>query len=351
MSAQYDITAVARSQAQSTAPTFSELAPLFASLSFTESVLEADSAEVTVSLETLDDAVKQRLRDLVAEPMEIWIYRDGVHIFSGTVTGGNISGPTVSLAVKAIPYYMSYMLVTTDKTYTNVDQFTIAKELVDDWQALDYGNFGLVTSGIGTSSILRTSDIPGALEPIAVSEVVYPMGAADNGFDVSYVPSTRALVFTNPEKGSDLSASVFLERGIQSPNVRFSVSPGIVASDVYLTGTSAEKDPITATASTASVRSTFGRTGVAGGIDKVSSPSLLSDFADAWAAERATALFQPGGGLIPVAGAEYSDFAAGDTVSYGYDAGLGFQSGSYRILRRKVTVADNGTETMEVEFS
>jgi hypothetical protein len=54
--------------------------------------------------------------------------------------------------------------------------------------------------------------------------------------------------------------------------------------------------------------------------------------------------------MIPVAGASVEDFNVGDTVTYTYDAGLGQQTGPYRIRKRRVTVTEAGQEHMAVDF-
>jgi hypothetical protein len=153
-----------------------------------------------------------------------------------------------------------------------------------------------------------------------------------------------------PKVGSDLSASVFLDIGIMSPNIRFSVAPGIIASDVYLTGTATGESPLTSTKSNTAIRESFGRAGLGGAADNVSEQALLDDLAQASVDARGVAFFQPGGNLIPVSGAGYTDFAVGDTVAYSYDAGLGLQSGNYRVIKREVSVDDDGTESLTVGF-
>lgn len=351
MAAQYDIVAVGRTPQQTVTPLLAELGPLYADFSITEEVDGPGEADFSVDVETLGSDVKDRLRDLRAKPMEIWVYRNGTMIYAGPVIGGQISGTKVTMTTKGLLYYLRYMLVTTDKTWTTTDQFTIAKTVIDDWQGLDYGHYGLVATAIGTSGVTRTLDLPGATEPLVVADVIRDLGMADNGFDAEVVPSTRAVVLTNPSKGTDLSTSVFLERGIQSPDIRFSVAPGIVASDVYLTATGEGSDPLTATKFLAATRSTFGRSGFATSADSVNTQALADDLAQAVLDARGEALFQPGANLLPVAGAGYDDFGVGDTVTYSFDAGLGRQTGTYRIAKRTLEVGDDGTETMGVEFA
>ena len=53
---------------------------------------------------------------------------------------------------------------------------------------------------------------------------------------------------------------------------------------------------------------------------------------------------------MPIVGADVDDFGVGDTITYTFDAGLGQQTGTYRIVKRTITVAESGQETMAVEF-
>lgn len=348
--AQYDIVTAARTPAQTSAPTLAELGPLYGTFSIVEELDGPGSGDFNIDITTLTSDIKDRLRDLLTYPTEIWVYRDGVMIYAGPIIGGQINDTVITLGTRGLQFYLQYMYVTTNKTWTAIDQFTIAKEVVDDWQALDYGNFGIVTTGIGTSGQTRTIFIPGALEPIAVGTFLRDLGAADNGFDSLVVPDTRELVLSYPRKGTDLSSSVFLERGIQSPDIRFSVAPGVVCSDVFLTATGEGSDPLTSTAFAAGIRSTFGRAGFATSADNVIDQTMSDDLAQGVLDARSTALFQPGARLLPVAGAQYDDFSVGDTVTYSFDAGLGLQSGSYRVTKRSISVGTDGNEIMAVEF-
>jgi hypothetical protein len=282
--------------------------------------------------------------------MEVWLYRDGVQVFAGPVVGGSISGTTLTLNCSDLLLYLQYMVLTANESWTAVDQFTIVKELVDDWQALTYGNYGISTLLVGTSGQVRTLAIPAATERVTVWEAVQDLAQANNGFDIWVDPDARTLELDYPSRGSDLTSTVFLERGIKSADARFSVAPGIIASEVYLTGTAASATPITAVKSDTVLRSTFGRCGMGASVDNVTEQAMLDDLAQAAVDLRGAPLFQPGAGLIPVAGAEFDDFGVGDQVTYAYDSGLGLQSGAYRIRRRETVVGADGTEDMKVEF-
>lgn len=348
----YTVVAVSRTPAQSAGPNLLELGPLLGAFTYTNNLYEPGKATVTSTVDGLISDIKTKLIDLSATPLEVWIYRDSTMVFAGPVMGGTIQDGSLTLECQDLLGYLGYMLVTTAEAWEATEQATIVKALVDDWQALDYGNFGIVTSDMGTTGTTRTQSLAGDKTPFIVLDEVLRLAKADNGFNPYVEPATRKLK-TPAARGSDLSGLVILERGVKSASVRFSVAPGLIASEVYALGTDAENTPITATTSNTALRAAFGRVGYAASVDATAGDTtLLSDFAAAWKAERASQLFQPSPeGLIPVSGAGIDDFEVGDTVTYAFDAGIGWQTGDYRILKKTVTVDEAGAEDIEVEFA
>lgn len=345
--AHYDIVYVSRAPQQSTDPILAEVGPIFGDLSWTRDLYQPSSIEVSASTNELDDDLTLRLRDLITNPTEIWVYRDDTLIVAGALIGGSIDDSTITLSAVGLEVYLRYMFITSDKSYVAVDQATIAKEFVDDWQALDYGNFGIDTSSITTHSVARTIKYKGN-EFDNVYDAIQDLGSAEDGFDMWVDPATRELMLDHPSRGSDLSNSVFLERGISNPNIKFSVAPGVVASESFGASKDENDEVITTTQSNTAVRESFGRVGVADTYEN-GEQAFLDDQAGAALDVRGTMLFQPGPGLIPVDGAHADDFNPGDLVSYLYDAGIGQQQGIYRVKTKKVSV-DGGKETIEVEF-
>ena len=67
------------------------------------------------------------------------------------MVGGNITSDSVSMTARGLLFYLYYMLVETDKTWNATDIYTIAEDMINDWQDQDYGNFGVNTVGIGTA--------------------------------------------------------------------------------------------------------------------------------------------------------------------------------------------------------
>jgi hypothetical protein len=345
--AHYDIVYVSRAPQAATGPILAEVGPVVGDVSWTEDLYQPDTIEVTAPTNKIEDDLKLRLRDLVTYPTEIWVYRNGNKIAVGSLLGGSIDDDKITLSASGLLTYLQYMFITGDKTYSGIDQALIIKEIIDDWQALSYGDFGIDTSAVTAHSQLRTISYVGAEYP-NVFDVAMELGEADNGYNIWIDPANRELQLSHPTRGVDKSATVFLERGIANPNIKFSVAPGVIASESFGAAKNEGGTPITTTQTNTDLRESFGRVGHAesyGDADQ----TLLDDKALASLDVRSSMLFQPGPGLIPVDGAGVEDFSPGDLVSYLYDAGIGQQQGIYRVRSKKVSV-DDGKEMIEVQF-
>ena len=345
--ATYNIVAVQRTPAQLVGPTLAELGPLEASFSYTDQLNEAPEATLVLDTDGVQEDIKDSLRDLLAQPLEVIIYRDSVGVFQGPVVGGNIVNTELTLDCRGLEFYTAYMVVETDKTFTTIDEFTIFKELVDDWQNQDYGDYGIDTVSVGTSGTTRTYAIPGATETRNLYEQLIDI-AYEWGYDWYVDPDTREL--TLGVRGSDKSATVFLERGVQSANVEFGIPPGSLVSELYALGTASGESPLTTTKTDTAVRNTFGRVGLPVTFDGADDATNLSDAADAYIADRGSAYFAPGPAIVPITGAGVDDFNVGDTVTYTFDAGIGQTTGAWRVRKRTVSVDPTGKESMQVEF-
>ncbi len=175
--ATYEIVSVRRTPQSGTVPTYTELGPLRASTLTVKDFKSLTPSECTldVAMGSIDADTKTALRDLAAQPLEVWVYRDGTRIFAGPITGGDIAADTITLNCRGRLLYLGFMLVWADKAFSGADLFTMAKTLIDDWQALTYGNFGRLTASMGTLGTTRALDIPGASEFPTVSASIAPM--------------------------------------------------------------------------------------------------------------------------------------------------------------------------------
>lgn len=347
----YELVAVSRTPQSATSPTLTELGPIVApTITWLDELAGPGRLSFSCTPERLESSIQSRFLDLAANPLEIRLYRDGTVVFAGPVFGYQIQGGSLSVTAPGLLAYAGYMWVTSDLTYTATDQFTIAKGLVDHWQALTYGNFGIDTSAVGTSGVTRDRAYL-AVEQHNILQRLLELSKVDSGFDVHVNPSTRALVLSYPTRGSDLSAGTVLDaRNIVDAGISASVAPGDLASEAFGQGTGAEQTALSASKSDTTIRAAYGRTGVAGNFDGVSVQATLDGHTQALLDARTSMLFQPGPGLIPVADVDVGSFSPGDTIRYEYDAGLGLQSTSRRVASVEVSVDGDGTEAIAVGF-
>ena len=73
--ADYSVVLVGRAPAQAAPPTFTELGPLVpTSFSYSDSLNVAGTFEGTTDVNALNDDIKQRLRDPLNYPSEVWVF-------------------------------------------------------------------------------------------------------------------------------------------------------------------------------------------------------------------------------------------------------------------------------------
>lgn len=324
-------------------------------ISYTEELNRPGTATLGCPIRSITDDVRTRLGDLRSFPSEAWIYTDSTVAWAGEVLTPSVRDQSLQLSCVGLLGYTHRWGVTADLTYANTDQFTIAKGLVDHWQGLPYGHFGINTAAVGTSGVLRDRTyLRDELHPIG--QRLAELGAVDNGFDLHVDPASRALVLSYPRRGVDLTASVFLDKlNIDSAAIAMSVAPDDLVSDVSATGTSQSAAGTGATIytarSNAALRASYGRTWGSATFDGVTVQSTLDGHADEFLAARGQQFFQPGVTLFPRPGVEAGAIRAGDTVSYAYDAGLGLQAGAFRIAKVTVDVDNSGKQRLSVEFT
>jgi len=295
--------------------------------------------------------IKDILVDIAETACEIWLYRNDTIVQAGPIIGVQTQGPTVNITVRALAYYLKYMIVTSDLNYAAVDQYTIGKGLVDHWQDKTYGHFGIDTSSISTSGFTRTIDYVAAEAPGVFSKLLELSSNAD-GFEWYVDPASRELVFTT-RRGSDKSASVILDnRSIASPNTHFSVAQSDYVSHAIAIGASVDDTtPKVGTKTNATAMAKFGRVGLSVSVDEADTQATVDDYAQSLLDAGDHVHFIPSvGSAIPVLGAGVEDFDVGDTVHWVYDYGLGKFRVDRDVNKRFVNVSKQGEETMTIEM-
>lgn len=347
---------VARTPAAAGSPSLVEVDRLvYDDLTYTDELNRPGSATLACPIGAMSDAVKERLADPALYPSEVWIYRDSDLVWAGPIETVAVSDQKVQIGCTGLAGYLWRMGLTTDLAFEQIDQFSIAAGLVNHHQALLYGDFGIETGRVGTSGVLRDRTYSrDELDP--VGEMLTQLGAVIDGFDWHVDPDSRQLVLEYPQRGEDKTDLVFLdERNIDSASVSMSVAPDDLVTDVSATGTWADSvgsnNTVYLERTNPGLRNQFGRSWAGVNFSSVSQTDTMEDHADAYLATRNRAMFQPGVTIVPRQGADVADFGPGDTVQYSYDAGLGRQTGDYRVAKRTVKIEAGGSQRISVDFT
>jgi len=244
------------------------------------------------------------------------------------------------------------MLIQADLRYVNTDQFTIVQGMVNQWQALDYGNFGIDTTSVGLSGVTRDGEwLRDELHN--VGQRIEDLGKGNPGFDVEVDPASRKLQLWAPTKGVDRSsgedAIVIDSRNITSGDILCSVAIGDLASESFATGTASGADTtLFSTQTNAELRSKYGRSAVYQTYSDVKEQSALDAFALGLLEARTDTLLVPGPKVRVTPDADLADYTVGDTIAYELGSTLGV-SGAFRIRKQTIS-ASASSEAVDLEF-
>lgn len=334
---------------QTSGPTLTALAPLaFGSLSITEELSRYSELKCGVHLDRIFSDGQDELRDPYNFPAEITLDRNGKRIFAGPIWTTGLQGSTVNVQCRGLSAYLMYMGIDSNtgaKSYSGVDQHQIVKDLIDSWQNLDYGNFGIDTANISNGGQTRTVDYP--LEEIhQVYKRIAELGARINGFDFAVDPATRELQLWTPERGVDRSNSVFFDaRNVASNDEQRSVAAGQSASSVH-----AVSDGLISTQTDLDSMQVFGRAFFGTSERNITVQGSLDDKANQALNARKSMHYEPGPEMELAIDADWDDFSVGDTVELRYDSGLGELLLTPKIIRRTLKINTQGEETLSVEL-
>lgn len=355
LSVQYELVCMARIPQTTGPPLLLAVDPIdWTGLSYTDELSKPQQLQAGCQISGLTDAVVQRLRNLDELATELWLYRLGKLVFAGPLLGWQVQGEALTFNASGLLAYLKSMVIQQDLVFSQVDQFTMAYTMVDQWQNLDYGNFGIDTTNPSASGVLRDGTYL-QKELHNVHQRVTELGARQNGFDVSVDPASRRFTLDYPIKGVDRSsgedAIVFDDRNVTSPNIVASAAPGDVASEGYGTGTNsaAGGDTIFSVASNLELRARYGRTAVTATFDGVSEQATLDAYTQGLIDARGNVLLVPGPDVRVTPDSDLGSYDVGDTVSYQLHSRLSV-AGAFRIRKRQVTVSKTGQESTSIQF-
>ncbi len=350
----YTVVAAARTPRASGPPEFFELGPLTVpTITWTDHLSRETSINLSVAnVHRIEQPIKDRLRNIKKTPLEVIVYRGEEVMARGPVTARQVQGETLTITASGLLYYLRYMGITSDFSFVSTGQLQLVKDLVDGWQNLTYGDYGIDTSALGGGNARDRTYL--ARENQNVYGAVQALSTAVNGFDIDVDLLTRQLKLFEPKKGVDRSGEIILDaRNIVNPNVFASAAAGSIATDVQATGVSIDdaSPPVIALRSDPAGWVEFGRAFLGATFDNVSDVGTLEDYADFVLGERSDQVLTPGPELFPIQEVGVTDFDTGDLVAYNFDAGLGYESGDWRVLSKSVRVDAGGNEQMRVKFT
>ncbi len=353
----YEAVVVARNPVLSGPATFTELdriVPL-KSIAWSKELNRDGFGSVSIAPQDLPTSVGDAVRDPANNPIELWVYRNGIKVFAGPIIGYQIQGEehTMTLVSRSILYYLRWMLPTQDYDWsTGEDPLVIAKTLIDDWQALTYGHFDIDTSTMGTSAtsrelVIRKSDLQ------TVSRIITDLQLEDTGFDFYIDPITRDFITGTPIIGSDISNTFIIDnRNLRATNIFIDMTAGDFGTYLIMSGT----DPdLTAPliAERTSGENAFGRVGLGINFDGVLSQATLDRYADAAIQTFSLPRLQLGSQgssthIIVVEDIGPMDVTPGDTVAFQYDAGFGAFDELRDVLAVYVSAQEDGAEDVSL---
>lgn len=356
--ASYEVLVVARIPAAAGPPAFEIIdAITWTRIVWVDELSRPQQMSVTFQGASLRTSIAERFSDL-AYATELWLSRDGQRVAAGPVLGVRpASGDQWTVSGGGILSYLWRMGFEQDLSWSGIDQHLIAKALVDQWQALEFGHYGIDTSVVTASGITRDYIVARKeLDYVGPRLEELSKRAGTTGFDFHADPTTRSLQLWSPQTGVDRStgedAIVFDGRAIKTAGVVISLGPKDMASEAYGIGTTSGADQdqtLWRAASNPDLRAKFGRCAVMGTF-QTKEQSVLDDHLAAMLASRGGPLVVPDPDVRSTPNADLADYAVGDTLAYRPNAVLDV-AGAYRLRKRTVTVEQGGAETVAPEFA
>lgn len=290
------------------------------------------------------DGTHDEAAEITERQTDLWAYRNGELVFRGRIVSSSdeLDGTKHLCQFNAVDYRGMLMLAAVVEppvpTWTSTPQGQIAWELIEDWQALDGGDYGITDAlGTGASNNRDETDItPGT----PVAEVIDRLADRDGGFEWEISPELE-LNRWYPARGSD--NGVVLDYGGLIAQVS-------VQTDTFGNAAIATGDGETTTTSTAEdvgvATDQRGRWTVSESYPSVTLQSTLDAKAQ-WLVDQAftngpswSVTFAPNrwGGT--------SDVWIGDTVVLQVASGRLQVADQQRVAELQVVVGDNGGETV-----
>lgn len=360
----YAVSVVARHQQEFGPPVFEELGPVPAAEGiYWNRVLNMPGEHGCRAVpESLSDVVKDRLLHFDTKPCELWIFRGDWLVAAGPVIGYEPAGRgSVHLQAAGLAYYLAYMAVGPDtgtlSWTTPIDQAFMVQQLIDAWQGLAHGHFGLDTSAIAATGQTREGTFAND-EPVLLIDLIRRISQRINGFDLDVDLTldggqpTRQVQIHYPRQGvarPNVSADA---RNIDEPSESMSVAENDIATEAWaFSPDHPSGGSLVGISRNPTLRAQFGRVAVWGTYDGVIEQTTIDDHAADLRDSRDGAAVVMGASLIPVSGVGPFDFDVGDEIDYSFDAGLGLRTLTRRVTMKAVRADASGAESIQAAFA
>jgi hypothetical protein len=292
----------------------------------------------------VDPVIADAIMSLTTQPLEISVDDGSRNWLRGPLTAVRFKGEQVTIRGNSLEWYLNEMRRTTDYSVTSYEQVDIVFDLIDDYQALTYGNFGFDLSSLpGSTGVTRDLVLEG-VKADRILDVLMKLGEMDDGFEL-YVDEDRVVNLGRP-RGSDKSVEHVIDfRTLAQPEVSFLVNDRL-ASHVRVYN---REDPtIYGEVENTAIRDAWGRLHYVEENEAAQTPTAAVDAATKIAATMA----QVGIEVIPDTYAERAlieELDVGDEVGVLIETPFGQVSNNLRIDELKVIVSGN-SEQFDMEF-
>lgn len=179
----------------------------------------------------------------------IYVDRNGILVWGGVIWGRTYDSTPqqLNLVAREFESYFERRRITQTIAFTNIDQLEIARTLIDDAQAVSYGDIGVIvgaeTSGVLIDRVYYNYELKG------VYQAIQDLSRADNGFDfnikVEYDNITnepkKTLILGYPRSGTvydvnDPEALVFVFPAGNIVEYEYPEDGSIAANTIYALG-------------------------------------------------------------------------------------------------------------------
>lgn len=180
----------------------------------------------------------------------------------------------VEFGGEGLLHYPNRWYLTQDRTFTQQDQFTIARALVNSHQNKAGGDFSIDTSGVDLSGVLRDRTY---VRGKNIGEALLELADVNDGFDFQIDAETRLLELFHPQQGARFP-DLIIEDGIRQ--FSRSVDSTSQASQVVALGEGEGDSQVFATRQSSTAVAEYGLTQMVYDNQEVSIRSTLIGHAD-----------------------------------------------------------------------